>query len=247
MQNKSARIIETVKKCCVCCSDISAKKATAKTCSNKCKLKLFHSTHKKRTAKCLFCGTKFQYLSLKKKYCNPKCQNAHYRILHTQKTPTLLQKFSLLKKIGLIAGVKPPKGNKKTLKLSGVKIDLHPTDCGGCIAKEPTEIAKCLELDEIMFLCKHLGVNPYKFCSKIDIIKEMLLSENYSIIETCIFDIWHTYQAPATAPEKPSENENKAVPILSFEEGIIAYQFWECREKKKLVETLDKYRAFSRE
>jgi len=246
MQNKSAVKTVTVKKCCVCGVDITAKKATAKTCNEKCRAKLFRKTHNKRTGKCLFCKAKFEVKNSRKLFCNKRCAESYARLQNYGKCNTLGQKFDLLKKIGLIAGVKPPKGNKKTLKLSGVKIDLHPTDCGGCIAKEPTEIAKCLELDEIMFLCKHLGVNPYKFCSKIDIIKEMLLSENYSIIETCIFDIWHTYQAPATAPEKPSENENKAVPILSFEEGIIAYQFWECSEKKKLIETLDKYREFSR-
>lgn len=246
MQNKSARIVETVKKCCICKADISAKKSSAKTCSNRCKLKLFHSSHKKKVGKCLFCGAKFQYLSLKKKYCNPKCQNAHYRILHAQKTPTILQKFDLLKKIGLIAGIKPPKGNRTTHNISGMKIQLHATDCGGQIAKSPEQICKDLELDEIIFLCKCLGVNPYKFCHKIEIIRELLACENYSIIETCISEIWQTHQSPATSPEKFTENENKTTPILTFEEGVIAYQFWECSEKKKLVETIDRYRAFSR-
>jgi len=242
MQNKFARIKETVKKCCVCKADISAKKATAKTCSNKCKLKLFHDTHKIRTAKCAFCGTKFQYKSSKKKYCSANCQNTHWRLQNIQKTTTIQRKFEILKRFGLIAGNEPPKGGRINIELNEIKIQLHCTDLGGAIANSPTQIAKVLELEEIIFFCKQLNINPYKFCSKVEIIEFILLSENFSIIESCINDIWKSYQAPTIDPLKETPTA-----ILTYQEGLFAYQFWECSEKKKLVETLDKYREFSRE
>lgn len=246
MQNKSAVKTVTVKKCCVCGIDITAKKTTAKTCTEKCRAKLFRKTHKKRKGKCLFCKSKFEIKNSRKLFCNKRCAESYDRLQNYNKRNTLAQKFELLKKIGLIAGVKPPKGNRITYNVSGMKIQLHATDCGGQIAKSPEQICKDLELDEVIFLCKYLDVNPYKFCKKIEIVRELLTCESYSIIESSIFEIWQTHQSPSTSPEKPSENENKSVPILTFEEGIIAYQFWECSEKKKLVETLDKYREFSR-
>lgn len=240
MQNKFARIKETVKKCCVCKTDISAKKATAKTCSNKCKLKLFHNSYKTKTAKCVFCGAKFQYRSAKKKYCNPKCQNSHWRILNEQKKPTIQRKYEILKAIGLQCGAKPPKGGRINIEINEIKIQMYCTDLGGSIAKSPKEIAEVLGLDDIIFLCKCLNINPYKFCSKIEIIEFILLSENYSIIETCINDIWAVYQAPAML----EENE-KPTNLLSYKEGVFAYSFFEAKDKKDLLAKIDHYRQFS--
>lgn len=233
--------VTQLKKCCVCNTDISDRLPHAKTCSAKCRQKLFKGTHKKRKVKCLFCGANISIKRASKKFCSQVCCNSYNRLQNIQKTPTILQKFSILKKFGLIAGNEPPKGGRINIELNEIKIQLHCTDLGGAIAKSPKEISKVLELDEIVFFCKQLNINPYKFCSKIEIIEFILLSENYSIIECCINEVWKPYQAPTIDPTKET-----ITAVIPYEDGIFAYKFWECKEKSKLLATINRYRDFSK-
>lgn len=241
MQNKSAVKTVTVKKCVVCKVDITDKKATAKTCSEKCRVKLFRKTHTKRTGKCLFCKAKFEVKNSRKVFCGKRCAESYARLQKYSSRDTLAIKFEILKKFGLIAGNEPPKGGRINIELNEIKIQLHCTDLGGAIANNPTQIAKVLELEEIMFFCKCLNINPYKFCSKVEIIEFILLSENFSIIESCINDIWKSYQAPTIDPEKETPTA-----ILTHQEGLFAYRFWECSEKSKMITTLNNYRTYSK-
>lgn len=234
-------IVTHLKKCCVCNTDISKKPPHAKTCSAKCRQKLFRGTHKKRKVKCLFCGVKITVKRISKKFCTQACCNSYNRLRNIQKMPTILKKFEILKKFGLIAGNEPPKGGRINIELNEIKIQLHCTDLGGAIAKSPKQISKVLDLEEIVFFCKQLSINPYKFCSKIEIIEFILLSENYSIIESCINDIWKPYQAPTIDPAKET-----ITAIIPYADGIFAYKFWECSEKSKLLAILNNYRQFSK-
>jgi hypothetical protein len=229
------------KKCVVCKVEIKGKKECAKTCSLKCRLKLHRKTHVKRYDKCLFCGSKFTLQNTNKKFCGKKCEVAHWRLQNIKKTASIQRKFEILKKFGLVASNEPPKGGRINIELNEIKIQLHCTDLGGAIAKNPKQISEALDLQEIIFFCKHLAINPYKFCSKTEIIEFVLLSENYSIIESCINDIWKPYQAPTIDPAKET-----ITAIIPYQDGIFAYKFWECREKSKLLDTLNKYRDFSK-
>jgi hypothetical protein len=241
-ENKCVGENETLKKKCIVCKvEIKGKKECAKTCSLKCRLKLHRKTNVRRYEKCLFCRAKFTLHSTNKKYCNKKCEVAHWRLQNIKKTAKIQRKFEILKKFGIIAGNEPPKGGRTTINIGTEKIQMFCTDLGGAIAKTPQEISKVLELDEITFFCKQLDINPYKFCSKIEIIENILLSENYSIIESCINEIWKPYQAPTIDPTKET-----ITAVIPYEDGVFAYKFWECKEKSKLLAILNKYREFSK-